>query len=248
MKILNLALIFIALLSCATEKPDGKTEAEVLFKEANALIKDERYILATEKLNQLKNRFPYSFYATPAELLQADVLFYQESYVESAAAYLLFRDFHPKHARIPYVVYKIAESYYKQLPDTFDRDLDAAVEAIKYYSELLTKYSDSDLIKDAKKKIKKCRQMIRDKEQYVADFYYKTEVFKAARWRYTNILASFEDKDLRSHAMKRLVQTNYHLKEYNKCLEHASSFGKKVSKSDKVVVEKFQQYCTNKLK
>jgi outer membrane protein assembly factor BamD len=83
--------------SCASKRPQGTTEAEVLFKEAKDLISKSRYIQASEKLNSLRSQYPYSFYATHAELLQADILFAQENYAESAAAYILFRDFHPKH-------------------------------------------------------------------------------------------------------------------------------------------------------
>ena len=176
MKIILLISISFILFSCASEKPKGKTEAEVLYKEAKALMEDERYILATEKINMLKNQYPYSYFATPAELLYADILFKQESYVESAAAYLLFRDFHPRHEKIAYVVYKIAESYYLQLPDTDDRDLDPAVQAMKYYSELLQKYSSSPFTKEAKKKVEVCQQRLRNKEKYIADFYFKTKV------------------------------------------------------------------------
>ncbi|MBT4792827.1 MAG: outer membrane protein assembly factor BamD, partial [Halobacteriovoraceae bacterium] len=161
-----LSIIFIiVLVSCASEKPTGKTEAEILFKEAKILIKEERYLLATEKLNNLKNQYPYSYYATPAELLQADILFLQESYVESAASYLLFRDFHPKHPQVSYVVFKIAESYYNQLPDTFDRDLESAVEAVKYYQEILEKYPKTEYAKDSLKKIGKSRGMLKNKEK-----------------------------------------------------------------------------------
>ncbi|MEX1099820.1 MAG: outer membrane protein assembly factor BamD, partial [Bacteriovoracaceae bacterium] len=140
-------LIFFTLfilVGCATEKPEGKTAAEVLYKEAQNLMDDGRYLLATEKLNQLKNQYPYSFYATPAELLQADILFEQENYVEAAAAYLLFKDFHPKHDKMPYVIFKIAESYFEQIPDTFDRDLQPAFEAIKYFKELVFRFPSSD--------------------------------------------------------------------------------------------------------
>lgn len=210
-------VIFIAVCACSSERPQGKTQAEVLFKESKSLMEDGRYILATEKLNQLKNQFPYSFYATPAELLQADILFKQESYVEAAAAYLLFKDFHPKHERMPYVVFMTAESYFKQIPDTFDRDLQPAFEAIKYYEELLLRYPDSSYAKDAKKKISKAEGMIRDKEQYIADFYFKTEVFEAARWRYLNILDNFKEDELVKHSMERVILSSYHMKDYEKC-------------------------------
>jgi outer membrane protein assembly factor BamD len=235
------------LFSCASEKPSGKTEAEVLYKEAMTLVKEERYLLATEKLNNLKNQYPYSYYATPAELLQAEILFHQESFVESAAAFLLFRDFHPKHPKISYVVFKIAESYYKQLPDTFDRDLDSAVEAAKYYSEILSKYPDSPYAKDSKSKIKKARGMLKDKEKYIADFYFKTEVFDAARWRYKDILSNFEDKKLRSHSMQRVILSTYFLKEYKKCISLTTDYSEFLIEADKKIVKEYSTYCKKKL-
>ncbi len=200
--------VLLLVVSCASEKPDGKTEAEVLYKEASALIKDERFLLATEKLNLIRSQYPYSFYATPAELMLAEVLFKQESYVESAAAFILFRDLHPKHKRSDYVVFMIAESFYKQIPDTFDRDLAPAVEAIKYYKEFQSKYPNSKFGKDAKKKIAECNSMIEDKEKYIADFYFKTEVYDAARWRYLDIIKNFTDKKLYSHSASRVIQTS----------------------------------------
>ena len=248
MKFFFLIVISFFVLGCASEKPKGKTEAEVLYKEAKNLMKDERYLLATEKLNQLKNQYPYSFYATPAELMQADIFYLQENYVEAAAAYLLFRDFHPKHEKISYVVYRIAESYYKQLPETDDRDLEAAHEAIKYYGELLSKYGDTKHVKDARKKMNECKKRLSNYEQYVADFYYKTEVYSAAKWRYEYILDNFKNNKLRSHSMKRIVLSSYYLKEFDSCIELSSRFANDLNKSDKKEVTEFTRYCKNKIK
>lgn len=246
MKILTLITLSVILISCATEKPTGKTQAEILYKEAMTLVKEERYILATEKLNNLKNQFPYSYYATPSELLTADILFKQENYVDSAAAYMMFRDFHPKHEKIAYVIYKIAESFYLQLPETDDRDLEPAKEAIRYYAELLQKYSHSDFSKDAKSKISECRKRLRNKEKYIADFYFKTEVYDAARWRYLDNLENFEDKKFRSHSMARVVLSTYYLKEYEKCISYAESYSQFLVNSDKTTVKKYTEYCKNK--
>ncbi len=242
-----LAILSIVIISCASEKPTGKTEAEILYKEAQILYKEERFLLAIEKLNTLKNQYPYSFYATPAELLHADILFEQENFVESAAAYLLFRDLHPKHEKISYVVYKIAESYYQQIPDTHDRDLGPAVEAIKYYDELIMKYPSSKYLKDGEKKINECKNKLRDKEQYIADFYFKTEVYSAARWRYLDILDNYGYKKLRSHSMQRIVQSTYYLKEYTKCIEYAKSYSQDLLSSDLEIVKEYKTYCKNKL-
>ena len=53
-----LLLTVLILSSCATEKPTGKTEAEVLYKEAMSLVKDDRYLLATEKTSRYKKSIP----------------------------------------------------------------------------------------------------------------------------------------------------------------------------------------------
>lgn len=240
-------LFLVILVSCASEKPKGKTEAEVLFKEAQNLMESSRYILATEKLNQLRNKYPYSFYATPAELLLADILFEQENYVESAAAYLLFRDLHPKSNKIDYVIYRIAESYYNQVPDTFDRDLEGAVEAIKYYNELLTNYVGSGYNKNAKEKIARCKNMIRSKEQYIADFYFKTKVYKAAVWRYKDILSNFSDPKIRSHSMARIVESSVKLKDWKSCIKYANQYGPKVLESEKDIIKSSKENCIEKI-
>jgi outer membrane protein assembly factor BamD len=247
MKIILLNIIALIAISCATEVPDGKTEAEVLYKEAKILMDDERFILATEKLNQLKNRYPYSFFATPAELLMADILFKQENFIEAAAAYLLFKDFHPKHSEVPYVVYKIAESYYEQLPDTEDRDLQSAIEAIKYYKEILRSYSSSSYARDAKKKIEKCQSMLIGKEKYVADFYFKVKKFKAARWRYLDMLSNIQDKKIRSHSMVRVVASSREIKEYEKCINYADRYIQYLEKDDKTSVQELKSKCSKRL-
>ncbi len=240
-------LLFVILISCSSDKPEGKTEAEVLYKEAQELMEAERFILATEKLNLIKTQHPYSFYATPAELLYADVLYLQENYVEAAAAYLLFRDFHPKHEKIPYVVFKIAESYYKQIPDTIDRDLEPAMESVRYYEEVLQKYADSSYSKDARSRIKKAKKMLRSKDQYIADFYFKTKEWSAARYWYLDILDNHQDIKLRKHAMVRTVEASRRLKEWDVCRDYSEKFLPEVDKEDKKEIKLNLENCQNKL-
>ena len=206
MKLLSLIVLTIAvfLSSCTTKRPEGSTEAEVLFKEAKDLISKSRYIQATEKLNQIRSQFPYSYYATHAELLQADVLFAQENYPEAASAYILFRDFHPKYTDLGYVIFRISESFYQQLPSTFDRDLSTGLEAVKYYNELLQNYSNTEYVKDAKARIIQIEDMVLKKEVYIADFYFRTKDFSAAKSRYEEILKSLKDENERKRILSQL--------------------------------------------
>lgn len=240
-------LVLLFIISCSSDQK-GRTEAESLFKEAEELVEAERYILATEKLNLIKTQHPYSFYATPAELLQADVLYKQESFVEAAAAYLLFRDFHPRHERIPYVVFMIAESYHMQIPDTIDRDLEPAMESIKYYEEILQKYGDSSYKQTAEERIRSAKRMLREKDQYIADFYFKTEEFSAARYWYLDILENHQDKKTRNHAILRTITATYELKEKQPCLDYVEKYYDTVEKEIQEEIDSIKDRCINKLK
>jgi len=241
MKYLLFILVFLA--ACSSDKPDGRTEAEILYREAEDLMKSERYILATEKLNVIKTQHPYSFYATPAELMQADILYLQENYVEAAASYILFRDFHPRHERIPYVVFKIADSYFKQIPETIDRDLEPALEAVRYYQEVIAKYPETSYKADAEGRIVECNTMLRQKDEYIADFYFKTKVYGAARYWYLDILANHQEKKTRRHAMERVVIATAKLKEFDACINYAEKFYDQVGKRAKKEIESTKESC-----
>lgn len=205
-------LIFVLLLTaCSTKRPEGSTEAEILYKEARELITKSRYIQATEKLNQIRSQYPYSYYATHSELLQADVLFLQENYAEAASAYILFRDFHPKYSEMGYVIFKISESFYQQLPATFDRDLSMGVEAIKYYNELLLNYSNTEYVKEARSRIAKIEDMLDKKEIYIADFYFRTKDFSAAKTRYEEILKNIKNESEKERILGQIEIANKNL-------------------------------------
>ncbi len=210
MKLRSVLILFCAifLFSCATKRPGGSTEAEILFKEAKDLISKSRYIQANEKLNAIRSQFPYSYYATHAELLQADILFSQENYAEAASAYILFRDFHPKHSELGYVIFRISESFYRQLPSTFDRDLTAGIEAIKYFKELIQSYPSTEYVKDAQTRINQIEAMIEQKEIYIADFYFRTKDYEAAKARYEDILKSLKNNDERLKILSRIDEAN----------------------------------------
>ncbi len=213
MRILKfLAILFsLVVISCATKRPTGTTEAEVLYKEAKDLVAKSRYIQATEKLNAIRSQYPYSYYATSAELMQADILFAQENYAEAASAYILFRDFHPKYNELGYVIFRISESFYRQLPTTFDRDLSAGTEAIKYYNELLQNYPNTEYVKDAQTRISQIEDMLEKKEIYIADFYFKTKDYEAAKARYEEILKTLKNSDEKLRILTRIDEAASHI-------------------------------------
>ena len=219
----------LVLLNCSVPRPSGKTKAEVLYKEAKVFKEDGHYLLAIEKLNRIRSQYPYSYFATHAELLHADVLFAQQNYSEAQSAYLAFKNFHPKHKRLPYVLWKIGESSFEQMPSTYDRDLESALSAIKYFEMLIQLYPHSKYITAAKKKVAFCRKQLELKDRSIADFYYKTSAYRSALFRYLKILETrLENQELRDHSMVRVVSASVQLKEKESCKKHYHLFKKKI--------------------
>lgn len=242
-------LLLLLVVSCGSSDKDSRGEAEKLFAEAQELAKSERFILATEKLNIIKSQHPYSFYATPAELLQAEILYKQENYIESAAAFMLFRDFHPRHEKIPYVILMIAESFYKQIPSTIDRDLEPAVEAIRYYQEVLERYPNTEDASKAQKRITEANNMLKAKDIYIADFYFKTKKWGAARYWYLDIIQNHhQDSKTAFRAAFRVVKASYENKEYQECVEYGEKFQTAVDKDTRKAIKSVLDKCYKEIK
>jgi outer membrane protein assembly factor BamD len=183
LKLLYFFLIF-AIISCSsTDKKDSETP-EALFAKAQELEKDDRLEEAIKKYGDVKNKFPYSKLATQAELAIGDAYFKQESYPEAQAAYVTFRELHPKHPQIAYVIYRVGLSVFNQLPETIDRDLTLANQAVVIFDEIIKNYSTSEFVEDSQKKKEGCLKMLAEKEVYIANFYYKKGHYDTAYKRY----------------------------------------------------------------
>lgn len=175
---------------CAGRQVDENNPQSV-YEDALEDVNDHRYAMALEKLKDVKNRFPYSNYSKLAQLKIADVHFGDEAYVEAASAYETFRDLYPKHEKADFVIFRIGESYFNQLPSTIDRDLAPAWKAIEAFRELQQIYPKSEYVQRSKDLEKQALDKLSDKERYIADFYYKKEMYDSAAKRYEKIATQF---------------------------------------------------------
>ncbi|MGZ3742957.1 MAG: outer membrane protein assembly factor BamD [Pseudobdellovibrionaceae bacterium] len=183
-------LLLLNVLACSTIDKKSDTP-EGAYSIAEEFDKDERYEEAIRRYTEVKNKFPYSNFATKAELAIADVYYKQESYPEAQVSYQSFRELHPKHPQIDYVMFRIGMSYYNQLPSSLDRDLSVAQEVVSSFDELLKRYPDSPYAKEATEKKLDTLKMLAGKEGYIANFYFKREIFDSALPRYELILSKY---------------------------------------------------------
>ena len=164
--ILSVLLLFSAISVLPGCSSDDKRSdiAEEAFKNAQEFDKEERYEEAIKRYQEVKNKFPYSKYATMAELAIGDAYYKQESFPEAQIAYQSFKDLHPKHPQIDYVTFRLAMSFYSQLPETVDRDLTLSSSAITFFDEMIQQYPNSEYAKESRQKKEATLKMLRPKK------------------------------------------------------------------------------------
>lgn len=201
------ALTCLSLFSCSGAPIDENDPAQLL-ADAEADIQAEHYLVALEKMRGLKNRFPYSKHAVEASLRIADIYFLQESFTEAALSYEAFKDLHPKHEKVAYAMFRQGVSYYKDIPSTIARDMTSGHKAIEAFEAYLQRFPKATEAADAKKYVLEIRNLLAQKEMYVAYFYFRREYYSSAKPRYEKIVENFPDTTSIDEAKKKLAEVN----------------------------------------
>ncbi len=231
LKLLFIFAITIFFVACASEEKNADTP-EGAFKIAKEFDDAERFEIAIQKYSDVKNKFPYSSFASTSELAIADVQYKRESYPEAQIAYQNFRDLHPKHVKIDYVIFRTGMSYYMQLPDTIDRDLSLANDAIYSFNEIIKSYPQSEYLKESREKREKAFTMLAEKEIYIADFYFRQKIYDSALLRYESAYKKYSGFGLDPKALLGAVKSAYQIKNIEKQKEYSKILSSKFPQSD----------------
>jgi outer membrane protein assembly factor BamD len=198
----QLAFVIMAILAaglligCAKDKSSAENltieRAENLTREGLEYFNRGRYSAALENFQKLKEQYPFSKYSLLAELKAADCNFHMKQYVESRTLYEEFERNHPSNEAVPYVLFQIGMSHYKQF-GSVDRNTKGAAEAIQAFSRLLRSYPNSPYTEEASVRIKASRDFLAAHELHVANFYIRTGKYNQAASRLEYLLATFPE-------------------------------------------------------
>ena len=195
----------VALWSGCSTTGVNENNPQSMYEDAEKDIKNDRYLLALDKLRVLKSKFSYSSYGVLAQLRIGDVYFLQESYPEAAAAFETFIELYPKHEKSAYALFKAGESYYKDIPSTIARDLKTAESAISSFTQYLKKYPEGEFVTLAKEMKLKAYNKLAEKEFNIAEFYINRKKPEAAQIRLEKILSQYADSDVVPKAKALLI-------------------------------------------
>lgn len=206
----KLFLFFTVILLCSgcsffdTPYEMGKS-AEELVSEGSSAFVAEDYKTAVKAYTDLKDWYPFSKYAILAELKIADAHYHLEEYDEAILSYEDFEKMHPRNEAVPYVIYQEGLCWFNQI-DTIDRDYTPAKNSMAQFNRLSEQYPGSEFAQKAKKNIQTCLDNISGHELYVANFYFKTEKYKAALKRYEYLVKNYPASKESKEALKKIPE------------------------------------------
>lgn len=122
----------------------------------------------------------------------ADVYFDKGEYPAAVEAYTEFLRLHPHNARADYAQFRIALCWQKSMRGA-DRSPEPALKAAAAFDALVRGYPRSTLLEQARAGLAAARRRLAEHELYVADFYRRTEKYRAAVGRYELVLRDFAD-------------------------------------------------------
>lgn len=213
----RVACLFLLLMvtagGCAWfETQEDKTASE-LAQEGMAAFERGKYRRAIESFEKLRDWYPFSKYASLAELKTADAYYHLEEYDEAVYAYEAFESLHPRNEAIPYVIYQIGRCYYEQM-ESIDRDQTATRKALDTFQRLKQAFPKSSYAMKAENHIKECYEQLAGHEFYVGMFYYKSKHYKTALDRFQSVLDNYPTAgDLRWKARKYIALSKEQLSE-----------------------------------
>ncbi|MEN9810374.1 MAG: hypothetical protein RLZZ488_1941 [Pseudomonadota bacterium] len=211
----SLAITALAVVTVGCEvKPISELTAEDGVVRLRALHKDENWERLIQEVNEYKSRYPYSQYASEADLLQADAYFRTNRHPEAIANYDDFLRRNPSHPQADLALFRIANSYDKQSPEEVDREQATTQRAIEKYKELIQKFPRSTHTAESVQRIAALKRRVADHHMFIGQFYRKKELWHGALTRFLFVADNFaEIKELQSSALTMAAEA------YNKLAE-----------------------------
>jgi outer membrane protein assembly factor BamD len=216
MKYLNMVLLAVALTlgACGGKDVETKTlvegqttkPVEVLYNEAADALDDEEYRRAKGLFEEVERQYPYSKWATKAQLMSAFAAYQDDKYDEAIFAIDRFTELHPGNEDIDYAYYLKALAYYEQISDVA-RDQAMTEQALKAFDTLITRFPDSEYTRDSKLKRDLTLDHLAGKEMEIGRYYMNRNQINAAINRFRVVVTQYQTTTHTPEALHRLVES-----------------------------------------
>lgn len=178
---------------------------EVLYNNALDALVAEDYKAAAAGFDLVERQYPYSVWATKAEIMAIFSYYMTNDYDLAIGAAERFIRLHPGSKDAPYAHYMIAISNYEQIADV-ERDQARTEEALTKLQEVIQRYPRSAYAQDAQAKLALTKGHLAGKEMAVGRYYLERGHYVAAINRFRNVVKNYQTTSQTPEALHRLVE------------------------------------------
>lgn len=194
-------LISLTLTACTLLDPEANLKSErELWEEAQGHMDGRRHLQAITSLEELDRRFPFGQYADGTQLDLVYAYFKSSKYELARLTADRFIRLNPDHPEADYAQYMKGLSSYasndsvvsRYLPgDETGRDIGGARDAINDFTQLLTRYPDSEFKEDATLRLIYVRNQLAEYEVNVSRYYVRKGAYLAAANRARQVVEGY---------------------------------------------------------
>ena len=183
----------------------ANTPVEVLYNNGVDSLNAKRYATATTQFDNVEQYYPYSSWATNAQLMHGYSEYLQNHYSEAIPVLDRFIQLHPANRDIAYAYYLRSLSYYEQIAD-IQRDQKGTQQAMTALQEVVNRFPDSAYARDARLKVDLCRDHLAGKEMEIGRWYEQQHLYTAAINRFQRVVDDYQTTNHVPEALHRLTE------------------------------------------
>jgi outer membrane protein assembly factor BamD len=179
--------------------------ADVMYANGVAEMQKGEYDEAVKIFDDVEENYPYSTWATHAQLMHGYAQYKQQNYDDAIGAINRFIALHPDNSDIAYAYYLKSLCYYEQIDDV-QRDQTSTYEAIQALTDVTTRFPDSSYAHDARIKLRLAQNRLAGHDMVIGRFYEKQHLYAAAIGRYQDVISGFQTTTYTAEALERLTE------------------------------------------
>jgi outer membrane protein assembly factor BamD len=178
---------------------------DLLYKNGIDALRKESFSTAVKHFEAIQQNYPYSPWATNAQLMEGYTEYRRNQYTEAVGQLDRYIQLHPTSKDVAYAYYLRALCYYEQIAD-ISRDQKGTSQAQAALQEVVNRFPDSAYARDARLKIDLCRDHLAGKEMAIGRYYEKQNLYGAAIGRYQRVVDDFQTTNHTPEALARLTE------------------------------------------
>jgi len=179
--------------------------ADKLYAQGVDHLQKGDYDRAAQDFNAEEENYPYSVWASHAELLAGYAQYKQQNYDDAISTLTRFIGLHPASPEAAYAYYLKALCYYEQIEDV-QRDQTTTYEAIQTLQDVINRFPDSAYARDARIKLRLAYNRLAGHDMEIGRFYEKQHLYAAAVGRFQDVATNYQTTTYAPEALERLVE------------------------------------------